>query len=404
MTPVSLFGSKSVTQRALVCAALAPGVSWLHNISQADDCSLLRQTLGEFGVRSEINGEALLIHGIAELAPSQIALHMANAGTTLRFMLPLIAFTEGSDVSIDGNRRMRERPLAEFLMILRDAGATIDGNRLPLRVRGILPPKRISLSLPELKSSQFLSSLMLASTLISGEVDLKFTKTQSSVPYIHMTSAVMRHFGLEHELTDISFYKPEDAEYLPTRLTIEPDASSAAYFFALGALRREPVTVRFPAEESLQGDLAMLDVLGRAGATVVKAGDSISVCGPLQAQHVSTSIRSCPDLAPALAVVAATLAGESTFSEAKSLQEKESNRGVALTSELTKLGVHAHYDGKSLRVRGPIKNGATLNTYEDHRLVMAWSILERIANGIALDTTECVTKSCPEFFPELRKC
>lgn len=405
---IHLAGSKSITQRAIIAASLAQGESIIQNPSKSDDTKLLIAVLSKLGVRFEYNNKDVHVFSPRTLTAIDGRLNFDNAGTSLRFCLPLIAFTPGSLATIDGSARMRERPLKTLLEKLRALGADIKGknstDELPLIVKGTSATQTLAVNFLASESSQFISALLLASSLFSTGGTINFEPTQPSWPYIQMTLDVLKAFGFQGVLDGKTCVRiPAHSTLAATNFHIEADASSAANFLIYALLNKTPLTVLGLKADSIQGDMALIALLKQLAVDYEFSASGLTIFGCKQINAFDFSVKDCPDLAPTLAILAATIADTSIIRDTASLAFKESDRGLVLARELAKLGVNVQYSANELKILGPVRNAALIQTADDHRIAMAFAILGSIVPGIELDNKSCVTKSCPEFWQELSK-
>lgn len=390
-------GSKSLTNRALVAAALADGVSTLRGVLFADDTEAMLDSLQRLGVRLEIDRatEAVIVHGTGgEIPVSEADLDARQSGTTARFLLPVLALGHGR-FRLDGDAQLRSRPLGPGIDALRQLGVRIveegAAGRLPVVVEGSGLPGG-SVTIDGEVSSQFLSGLMLAAPCAHGELTIEVTGRQVSRPYVDMTTRVARQFGATG---GVSGYRAAD-------VTIEPDASAASYFFAAAAMTGGRVTVRDLGAKSLQGDVAFVDVLARMGARVDKAADSITVRGaPLTG--ITADLADLSDTAPTLAVVAPLASSPTEVRGIGFIRSKESDRIAAVVAELLRCGVAAEERRDGFFVPSAHLHGAAIETYGDHRMAMSFALLGLVTPGIEILDPDCVAKTFPGYFAALEE-
>jgi len=368
-------GSKSLTARALVVGALASGETRLRNRLDAEDTTYMAHGLEAFGVKLVEEPEALLIRGTGgRLSAPREPVFLGGAGTAVRFLTTVAALCHGR-VVIDGNPRMRERPIQDLLEALSFLGVTahaLNGNGCPpvtveggqfeggeTRLRGDT-------------SSQFLSSILLCSPYGRRGVELEVTGNLVSRSYVDLMSI------------------------------IEGDLSSASYFFAAAAVTGGRIRVRGINPSSRQGDRGFLDVLERMGCRVSYENGSVEVIGgPLRA--VTVDMKTMPDSVQTLAVVAAFTEGTTHISGIGHLRHKETDRLASLKRELEKLGVHAVAGEDWLAVRGGCPKGAVIDTYGDHRMAMAFAVAGLQVPEVIIRNPSCVNKSFPGFWALLEE-
>lgn len=398
---VTLPGSKSITNRALVCAALAEGTSTLSGVLHADDTVAMVEALRVLGV--EVVGTG---HG--ELAvtgtDSRRAGHVdaRQSGTTARFLLPLLALGAGAS-TLDGDVQLRERPMGPTFDALRDAGVRVEeqagAGRLPVVVAG--PMRSHDLAVPGDVSSQFLSGLLLSGPATRDGLELTITTELVSRPYVDMTVAVMAAFGadVEHDVIGgrETWHVPP-ARYRATSYAIEPDASAASYAWAAAVVTGGRVTVPGLHRRSLQGDVAFADVLEQMGAVVTWHDDAVTVAAGDGLRGVDVDMAHISDTVPTLAAVAALADTPTTIRGVGFIRDKESDRIAGPVAELQRCGIEARAtaDGMEI-VPGPLRP-ATFETYRDHRMAMAFGLLGLAAPGMAVRDPGCVAKTFPGFW------
>lgn len=401
-------GSKSITARALLCAALAPGESLLEGAADCDDTRSLVDGLGALGISIRREGRRLHVAGAASHPPRPHAtIDVGLAGTTTRFLMPLLAATEGANVVLRGTPRMHERPVGDLIRALRSAGADIDcleePDRLPVRVRGRnLDGHRFDLRAAA--SSQSISALLLAAPLFRRGVEVTITPDRGSMSYVDLTVETLRRFGVPVERRAASFAIAPSARPRPRTISIPGDASTAAYYWAMAAVGGGVVGTHPLDQDWPQADLRLLPVLQRMGCAVSHGnGDSeVVVRGPRRLAPVRADFSQCPDAAQAAAVVAACAHGTSRLIGLESLTSKETDRISALGSELSRLGVTVQATTDALVVHGgdPM-TGGRVATWGDHRMAMAFAVLGTRPAGVTIEEPGVVSKSHPGFWNDL---
>lgn len=377
---VTVPGSKSITNRALICAALADGTSVLEGALRADDTEVMIDCLRALGIEIDVEGTRLTVRGRGGVIPAREAhLDVRLSGTTARFITPVAALGRGTYV-VDAAPPMRRRPMGPTIEALRSVGVVFDWlgerGRLPFRMdssRLDASPVQVSGN----ESSQFLSGLLLAG------FDVAITTDLVSEPYVEMTRAVKRVFT--HART----------------YAIEPDASAASYFFAAAALCGGRVTIEGLDEDSLQGDLRFVDVLESMGAVVDREPGRTTVRGTETLQGIDVDLRDLSDMVPTLAAVAVFADGPTTITGVGFIRGKESDRIGDLITELRRCGIDAteHTDG--LTISPGAVHPARIRTYHDHRMAMAFALIGLRSPGIEIEDPDCVTKTFPGYFEAL---
>lgn len=405
-TTVHVPGSKSLTNRALLLASLASGETRLTNALFSDDslyCAKALQALG-FDIGLDAARHEMTIAGRGGTIPAQEAeLFIGNAGTVERFLTAFLTLGQGTYL-LDGNARMRERPIADLVSALAQLGARIE------TTHGC-PPLRIYASglagggatLGGEISSQFLSALLMVAPYAKQPVEIKLTTRLNSRPYVDLTLAVMHEFGVEVERNGYESFLVQPARYQhKDSYTIESDASAASYFFAAPAICGGTVRVNGITRLSAQGDLAFLDILTQMGCAIKEGPDYIEVTGSNSLRGVYADLRDSPDTAQTLAVIAPFASTPTHIRGIASARLKETDRVHATCTELGRLGVpvEEHADGMTIYPCAAIQP-ASIRTYDDHRMAMAFSLIALRIGGIVIENPECVSKTFPRYFETL---
>ena len=403
---LDLPGSKSITNRALVVAGLADGESELAGVLFSEDTHVMMDSLQKMGVgiRQNLNGLSVSISGTGgSLQRPEETLWVHQSGTTARFCLPLAALC-GQEVTIDGDKQIKNRPHEELCKALQSLGAQIEyleaPNSFPLVVNGKdLQGGQISLNGGI--SSQFISALLLAAPCFPDQLELNIDGDLVSRPYIDMTISVMQAFGAQVQRVNDRRYVVSPTGYRNSRYEIEPDASAASYFFAAAAISGGSITVEGLGSRSIQGDIGFVDIVEKMGAKVVRSDNALSVTGTGSLIGIDASMKEISDTVPTLAAIAPLASGPTVISDVAFIAQKESDRVTALITELGKIGVEAEKTETGMVVYpGKVQKG-TIHTYDDHRIAMAFSILGLVVPGITLDSPQCVAKTFPSFFDVL---
>jgi 3-phosphoshikimate 1-carboxyvinyltransferase len=401
-------GSKSITNRALVCAALADGYSKLAGALDSEDTRVMIEGMRQLGIGIEVadGGKTLIVEGAGGEVPALEAdLFCANSGTTIRFLTALATLGHGA-FRLDGVERMRERPIGDLLEALNQLGADVrsknDNGCPPVVIHANGLPGGSATVRGDI-SSQFLSALLMAAPAARSRVELEIQGELVSQPYVTMTAGVMRAFGVEMEvLANLArFVIRAPQAYKSCRYVVEPDASAASYFWAAAAITGGEVTVAGLSPASLQGDVAFVDCLAQMGCEVRRDAGSITVAGgPLRG--VDVDMNRISDTAQTLAVVALFADGPTTIRGVAHIRHKETDRLAALATELRKLGadVTEHEDG--LRIQPAKLRPATIDTYNDHRMAMSFALAGLRIAGVRINNPRCVDKTYPRYFEDLK--
>jgi len=403
---VRLPGSKSITNRALVCAALAEGTSRLRGVLEADDTYAMVAGLRSLGVAVDAQWaeRRLEVHGCRGRPLADTAVVDARlSGTTARFLLPVAALGEGLR-RIDGSSRMRERPMATAVDAVRGLGAEVVDSGAP----GHLPVDVVGGTLVGGEilvrgdvSSQFLSGLLLAGPAMPRGLVVHVDGPLVSRPYVTMTTSVMADFGVVVTHPDPTTWSVEQQGYRAADYDIEPDASAASYVFAAAAIVGGTVRVEGLGVGALQGDLAFVDLLEQMGAHVQRSGVTTVVTSDGPLRGIEADLADISDTAQTLAVVAAFAEGSTRVTGVGFIRGKETDRIHAVVTELRRLGVDAEEEPDGFVVRpGPIRPGL-VQTYDDHRMAMAFALAGLRIPGVAIRDPGCVSKTWPEYFSML---
>lgn len=396
--------SKSYTNRALVAAALAEGVSTLRNPSRSEDSKYLIGALREFGVRIDEHPRHLEIGGTGgRLEVPKKELFVGNAGTAMRYLAAFSGLVNGETV-ITGDANMQRRPMKDLLEALRSAGIRSSSNDgfPPVRIHGgNFQGGRIDIQAA--LSSQFVSSILLCAPYAKRPVALHVTGKLSSLPYVYMSIHVMRSFGAEIDNIEFSLFRVDNRQkYIGHEFMIEADASSATYFLAAAAITGGHVVITNLSPESLQGDIRFLHLLGEMGCRITRHEDRIELHGN-RLRGIEARMNEIPDSVPALAVVAAFAEGPTSILDVAHLRHKETDRLSALKTELTRLGARVELEEEGLTIHPQTLRGATIETYNDHRIAMSFAVAGLRVKGVFIRNPACVAKSFPRFWEEFTK-
>ncbi|HEV2766379.1 MAG TPA: 3-phosphoshikimate 1-carboxyvinyltransferase [Acidimicrobiales bacterium] len=405
---VTVPGSKSITNRALVTAALAEGRSVLAGALIADDTEAMTESLGRLGVVVTIDRatSTVTVEGTAgRVPPGPAEVDARLSGTTARFLLPLLALGHGR-YRLDGAEPLRARPMGPLVDALRRLGAeVVDEGRpghLPLTVVGDGRPGG-AVVLPGDVSSQFLSGLLLSGPAMAGGLQVELSTPLVSRPYVELTAATMAAFGVHVERDDGRCFRVPPGCYRAARHRVEPDASAASYFFAAAALCGGRVRVPGLGRRSVQGDLRFVDVLERMGAAVHRYDDSTEVVGTGSLVGVDVDLSDCSDTAQTLAVVAVFASSPTRVRGIGFIRRKETDRIAAVVNELRRCGIDAEEADDGFLVRPGRARPTRVGTYGDHRMAMSFALLGLRVPGIEIVDPDCVAKTFPEFFTTLRQ-
>ena len=405
---VTVPGSKSLTNRALVAAALAAGPTTLTGALFSDDTDAMLTALTTLGLTASAGGPARTVQvegWDGRVPPGPASLDVRQAGTAARFLPPMLALGRGPYV-VDGSDQMRARPMAGMVTALRQLGLDVraggSDSRLPLELRGG-PVDGGTVRLSASTTSQFLSGLLLSAPYYRRGLVLEVEGDAVSRPYLDMTRATMAAFGVDVVSDGYRrFEVPPGQRYQGTVLAIEPDATAASYFFAAAAITGGRVRVEGIGRNSVQGDIGFVDVLERMGAEVVRGETFTEVIGrPLRG--IDVDMADISDTAPTLAVVATFASAPSRLTGIGFIRRKETDRIASVVAELRRCGIVAEELDDGLVVHPGIPTATVVETYDDHRMAMAFSLLGLVWDGIAVSDPACVAKTFPDYFASLER-
>ena len=402
---VRLPGSKSISNRVLLLAALAAGATTVHDLLDADDTRVMRDALARLGIDLAGDGGALRVSGAGGAFPVRRAeLSLGNAGTAFRPLTAALAMC-GGEYRLSGVPRMHERPIGDLVDALRTLGASIEyagqAGYPPLAIHGadIRPGSHCSVRGDV--SSQYLSALLMALPIAGGGT-IEVLGELISKPYVEITLNLMRRFGIEVEQTGWREFRVPAAGYrAPGDIRVEGDASSASYFLAAGAIAGGPVRVEGVGRGSIQGDLRFCEVIEQMGASVTMGESWIEArAGGAPLRAFDLDLNHIPDAAMTAAVMALFADGPCTVRNIASWRVKETDRIAAMAAELRKLGAGVQAGADFLRVEPPAKlrPGVAIDTYDDHRVAMCFSLVAFAGVPLTINDPDCVAKTFPGYY------
>ena len=401
-------GSKSITNRALILAALARGRSQLTGVLDSDDTKVMIESLRRLGLSIEQNIPdcTLLIEGSSggNFAVKQADLWLQNSGTSIRFLTAMVTLGQGI-YRLDGNERMRQRPIADQVAGLRQLGADVvcelgtDCPPILINAHGL--PGGLATIAGD-RSSQYLSAILMTAPCAQEAVTIKIEGTLVSLPYVEMTLQCMAAFGVQTKTLAEQVYEITPQTYQACNYEIEPDASAASYFFAVAAITGGTITVPGLHKHSLQGDVRFAEVLEKMGCSIIWGDNSITVTGR-ELHGIDIDMNDISDTAQTLAAVAPFANGPTRVRNVEHMRIKETDRVAAVVTELRKTGIQVeeHHDGFTIHP-GPL-HGASIATYDDHRMAMSFALLGLKVPGIIIQDPDCTRKTFPEYFEVLGK-
>lgn len=398
-------GSKSYTNRSLLLAAISSKKVKIVNPLISDDTNTMINCLRNLGVKIiEKKNVIEVVNNITSVKNNFFNLDVNQSGTTFRFLLALSAVIPGVKI-LRGKEGLNKRPIGDLVEALKQLGAKIEY----LDKKGYPPVKVLSLKLNpgtiRIKgniSSQFISALLMVAPLI-GEVIIEVIGNQISEPYIAMTINIMKQFGVNVQKKNNNKYLiPENQKYETREYKVEGDVSSASYFFAIAALTKSTIAIKNINPNSVQADMRFLKILEDMGNKIVSGENQITIIGK-GIKPVDVDMTDCPDQVQTLAVLASFAKGITKISGIESLRIKETDRLLALTQELKKMGIKTSTTKDTLTIYGGNPISAQIETYGDHRMAMSFTIAGCKIPGIVIKNPEVVSKTYPRFWEDLEK-
>ncbi|KFF70449.1 3-phosphoshikimate 1-carboxyvinyltransferase [Pectobacterium brasiliense] len=408
---LNLPGSKSVSNRALLLAALAEGKTWLTNLLDSDDVRHMLTALTALGVDYHLSSDRTVCEitglGGAFTASQPLELFLGNAGTAMRPLAAALCLTDG-DIVLTGEPRMKERPIGHLVDALRQGGAKIDyleqENYPPLRLHGGFQGGEISVD--GSVSSQFLTALLMTAPLATQDTQISIQGDLVSKPYIDITLHMMKAFGIEvrHENYQRFFVAGRQQYRSPGDYLVEGDASSASYFLAAAAIKGGVVRVTGVGRNSVQGDIRFADVLEKMGATV-RWGEDYIECERGELHAIDMDMNHIPDAAMTIATAALfAQGGTTTLRNIYNWRVKETDRLAAMAIELRKVGAEVEEGNDYIRITPPTKlKVAEIGTYNDHRMAMCFSLVALSDTPVTILDPKCTAKTFPDYFEQLAR-
>jgi 3-phosphoshikimate 1-carboxyvinyltransferase len=395
---VTIPGSKSITNRALILAALASGPSTLTGVLAARDTTLMRSALASLG--TGIDGDA----GTVTVTPGRLRgpaeIDCGLAGTVMRFVPPVAALADGA-IAFDGDPYARQRPMYVVLEALRTLGVRIEDEgrgTLPFDVQGTGSVRGGAVTIDASASSQFVSALLLAGPRYDEGVDVRHDgKPVPSLPHIGMTVAMLRERGADVDTTDANRWVVSPGPIAAVDTAIEPDLSNAAPFLAAAAVTGGSVTVSGWPERTTQPGDQLRDIFERFGADVSRSAEGLTVTGTGSLDGVDLDLHDVGELTPVIAAVAAVAEGPSYLRGIAHLRGHETDRLMALEKELNAIGGDVSQTADGLEIRPRPLHGGLFGTHDDHRMAHAAAVVGLVAEGIEIDNVDTTAKTMPEF-------
>ncbi|WP_338882729.1 3-phosphoshikimate 1-carboxyvinyltransferase [Xenorhabdus sp. TH1] len=414
---INLPGSKSVSNRALLLAALAKGTTRLTNLLDSDDIRYMLNALAALGIsyRLSDNRTVCEVDGIGGriTGKSDIELFLGNAGTAMRPLAAALCLGDSSlgdsgiNVVLTGEPRMKERPIGHLVDALRQGGAKIDyleqENYPPLHIKGGFLGGKVTVD--GTVSSQFLTALLMAAPLAKNDTEIHIQGDLVSKPYIDITLALMKSFGVtvDNEQYQVFHIRGQQQYLSPGQYLVEGDASSASYFLAAAAIKGGTVRVTGIGRNSLQGDTQFANVLEQMGATI-RWGDDFVECERGTLTGIDMDMNAIPDAAMTIATTALFAQGETVIRNIYNWRVKETDRLNAMATELRKVGAEVEEGHDYIRISPPEKlNHAEIATYNDHRIAMCFSLVALSDTPVTILDPGCTAKTFPDYFNQLEK-
>ncbi|EAQ5547586.1 TPA: 3-phosphoshikimate 1-carboxyvinyltransferase [Salmonella enterica subsp. enterica serovar Nyanza] len=407
---INLPGSKSVSNRALLLAALACGKTVLTNLLDSDDVRHMLNALSALGINYTLSADRtrcdITGNGGPLRAPGALELFLGNAGTAMRPLAAALCLGQ-NEIVLTGEPRMKERPIGHLVDSLRQGGANIDyleqENYPPLRLRGGFTGGEIEVD--GSVSSQFLTALLMTAPLAPEDTTIRVKGELVSKPYIDITLNLMKTFGVEianHHYQQF-VVKGGQQYHSPGRYLVEGDASSASYFLAAGAIKGGTVKVTGIGRKSMQGDIRFADVLEKMGATITW-GDDFIACTRGELHAIDMDMNHIPDAAMTIATTALFAKGTTTLRNIYNWRVKETDRLFAMATELRKVGAEVEEGHDYIRITPPAKlQHADIGTYNDHRMAMCFSLVALSDTPVTILDPKCTAKTFPDYFEQLAR-
>ncbi|MFB9142878.1 3-phosphoshikimate 1-carboxyvinyltransferase [Vibrio artabrorum] len=407
---INLPGSKSVSNRALLLAALSTGTTRLTNLLDSDDIRHMLNALTQLGVHYQLSEDRTVceVTGVGGVFSSDKALDLflGNAGTAMRPLAAALCLGRGEYV-LTGEPRMKERPIGHLVTALREAGADVEylenENYPPLKITGT-GLKSGTVSIDGSISSQFLTAFLMAAPLAEGEITIKINGDLVSKPYIDITLHIMKQFGVDvinHNYQE--FVIPTGQFYsAPGDLLVEGDASSASYFLAAAAIKGGEIKVTGIGKNSIQGDIQFADALEKMGAEI-EWGDDYVICRRGDLKGIDMDYNHIPDAAMTIATTALFATGQTVIRNVYNWRVKETDRLTAMATELRKVGAEVE-EGEDYIIVNPVAElkHAAIDTYDDHRMAMCFSLVAMSDTPVTINDPGCTSKTFPDYFDKLK--
>ncbi|EKD53654.1 MAG: hypothetical protein ACD_60C00162G0009 [uncultured bacterium] len=401
---ITIPGSKSITNRALLLTALAEGVSEITHLLISDDTIAFIEALRELGVMVQLDEStrSCIVGGCNGHFPKQNAsIWCAQAGTVARFLLAASASSPGQ-YTFDADPQLRDRPIEPLLRILCTQGANVspqNAKQMPFTIEGADGLQGGNIEIDGSISGQFISALLMVAPFAKNPVIIE-TNHLVGRSFVNMTCAMMAEFGvLVRRMHQERFSIPTPQRYVARDYIVEPDLTTAGYFFAAAAVTHGQLTIQpIATKKSLQGDVKFIAILEKMGCTFSENSTGLTIKAPLELKGVSVDMRDCSDAFMTLAAIAPFAKSPTTITNIGHTRLQESNRITVMREELAKLNVQVEEGPDWLKIYPSQPTGGKIDSHNDHRIAMAFAIIGLRIPGIEIDGAECVAKTCPDFF------
>lgn len=415
---VEVPGSKSMTNRALLLAALSEGEVEVSGVLFSDDSRHFLTSLESLGFSLDIDEETKFVKvvGCGGVIPKKEAvIDVGSAGTAARFLTAMLGFSDGV-YTIQASEQMKRRPMKELFDLLKSLGAKItyleNEGFLPIRIIGLaynqdnrLQAEPLELNLDISKSTQFLSALLLISPMIKQGLRIHITSEKTDGSYIRITRAMMQDFGVETAFDGRNYHVDKGAAYRKATYTVEPDMSAACYFYAAAAITGGRALVKRVHMDNTQGDLRFLKVLEQMGCTVREQAEGIVVQGALDSRlsGITIDMNDFSDQALTLAAIAPFAEEKVRIENIEHIRGQECDRIHAIVTELGRLGIRCEEEADAVTIYPGMPTGGVIETYDDHRVAMAFSLIGLRTEGVWIDNPQCCRKTFENYFEILTR-
>lgn len=405
---VEVPGSKSITNRALLMAALSEGQTTLTSVLFSDDSRHFLSSLIALGFEVNINEseKVVTVTGLGGRIPKKEAtIDVGSAGTAARFLTAILALSDGNYV-IDCSEQMKKRPMRPLFDVLIDMGATFEyletEHHLPVRVTGN-GGQCANISLDITKSTQFLSALLMMGPMIKSGMTIHITSQKVDGAYIRVTRSMLEQFGATITLDGSDYHVHAGSTFHQPVYAIEPDMSAACYFYAMAALTGGEITVKGVRMNLMQGDIKFLGVLEQLGCTIRETEVGVKVTGPTAGYYcgIDVNMNDFSDQTMTLAALAPFASTPTVIKGVSHIRVQECDRMQGIVNELTRVGINCQADGDQITIQPGMPHGAIIETYDDHRFAMAFTLLGLKAEGISIDDPLCCRKTFENYFEVL---